>query len=181
MITTATSSASLIECTHTDQTLDDLLVLRVENSFDYHVNISVSYLRSCYGVSLEELVYSPQPIRSTELPAVRESFTPGAHQTPKLTVPKELWRLVDALWSGDAIREKDLFQVEPIASELIAVRESIDTNAAFPSCSPHAIATALVSLIEALPAPLLPTKLCPTVGYSVSSRHSLFNISRIFS
>ena len=32
-----------------------------------------------------------------------------SNKIKELSIPKELWRLIDALWSGNALREKDLF------------------------------------------------------------------------
>jgi hypothetical protein len=61
-------------------------------------------------MSLEELIYTVQPVSTTQLPAIGlQSEPPNYSQMPpKLAIPKELWRLVDALWTGDAIREKDV-------------------------------------------------------------------------
>lgn len=100
------------------QSLEDLIVLRVEKSIDFHVAVSAKYVRSCYGMSLQELVHTLQPVASTALPVDRfaalsagvgavAAEAPGAEN--KLSIPKELWRLVDALWSGNALKEKDLF------------------------------------------------------------------------
>jgi hypothetical protein len=50
--------------------LDDTLVLRVENCVDKNIVIMASYERSCYGMSLEELVSIPIPVRATKLPAI---------------------------------------------------------------------------------------------------------------
>jgi hypothetical protein len=36
----------------------------------------------------------------------------------KLSIPKELWRLVDALWSGNALKEKDLFNSKADPAEV---------------------------------------------------------------
>jgi hypothetical protein len=77
--------------------------------------------------------------------------------------------LVDALWSGDALREKDLFATDSDTIELAEVRESLDTGNIFPECSPHAIAEAIVTFIAALPQPLLPVKLYPTMDIEASN------------
>ncbi len=90
--------------------MDDILVLRVENCNDYFASVSASYMRSCYGMSLEELVHTLEPVYSTKLPALEfpDAIQNFNQSTPKLAIPKELWRLVDALWTGDGIREKDV-------------------------------------------------------------------------
>lgn len=111
--------------------LDDVLVLRVENAHDIFVPVHAEYCRSCYGMPLEELVVTMQPVRQTALPAHRSRLDlPADDENPeqrgqetatsltdqsrakaekRLGVPKEMWRLVDALWSGQALRERDLF------------------------------------------------------------------------
>ena len=45
-------------------------------------------------------------------PPTTTTSTSIATIAPVLSIPKELWRLVDALWSGDALREKDLFVID---------------------------------------------------------------------
>ena len=59
-----------------------------------------------------------EPVRGTALPAAAlaagssgaaDAPPPAAASGPRLGIPKELWRLVDALWTGGALREKGLF------------------------------------------------------------------------
>ena len=73
----------------------------------------------------EELVDTPGPVRLTSLPAsgaepapLSSSTSPNTNSASasaivanggRLAMPKELWRLVDALYSSGALREKDLF------------------------------------------------------------------------
>lgn len=112
------------------QSLSDILVLRIENFNDFYINLSCGYARSCFGMHLEELVTATAavPVRSTPLPALGQlpGMTEAQQQTNNsisstasqaavargLGVPKELWRLIDALWGGRAMREKDLFEFE---------------------------------------------------------------------
>ena len=148
-----------------------MLILRVENSFDMYTPIEVEFLRSSYGMSLDELVMTHEPVRRTALPAHRRGGDEstaggddGAATTQKLGVPKELWRLIDALWSGKALMEKDLFQAAADPAEVAAIREALDCGTDFPPhCTPHAYTEALTSLLAALPRPLLPPDLYPTV------------------
>jgi hypothetical protein len=102
------------------ESLTDILVLRIENFNDFYINIGCAYDRSCYGMHMEELATITGPVRQTSLPAIGELI--GKEETPagtgasaaggaKLHVPKELWRLVDALWAGRALKEKDLFEI----------------------------------------------------------------------
>ena len=115
--------------------MDDILVLRIENCNDFYVNISGSYLRSCFGISLEELLCLQQAVRSTRPPAspgavALQSGTGEQSQSPtsqpeyasapgaRLSVPKEVWRLVDALCNGGGITEADLFIEDAAAEEV---------------------------------------------------------------
>lgn len=163
------------------ETLDDIIQLRIENYNDFFVNIHAKYLRSCFGVSLEELVHTMVPIRNTPMPTLPYSSKAVMPQTaatsPKLGIPKELWRLVDALWTGDCIREKDLFAFEAAVTELEQICDCLDEGKCFPKCSPHALSQTLVSWIEALPNQLLPSRLYPT---SEIESNQLRNWSRKF-
>jgi hypothetical protein len=47
------------------------VVLRVEKSVDFYVAVSAKYSRSCYGMSLQELVHTLQPVATTLLPVER--------------------------------------------------------------------------------------------------------------
>jgi len=159
--------------------LDDVLVLRVENSGDFFVSVAATFLRSCYGMSLEELIYTPQPARETRLPALAAGGAkgnadlleppPAPQGAPKQTVPKEIWRLADAIHNGghngpgNALKEKNVFvSGDADAGEVAAVREALDCGLPLPVCSPHALATALLTLLGALPRPVLPPELCPS-------------------
>ena len=93
---------------------------------------------------------------------------PGA---PQQTVPKEIWRLLDALSTGghngigNALKQKDLFvSAEVDENEVKQIRESLDCNAPFPTCTPHALVEALLSLLSSLPRPVLPIESYPTGG-----------------
>ena len=169
------------------QILEDVLVLRLENGLDTCIPVSASYLRSCYGMSLEALVHTHGPVRQTDLPAyvpreevekdggvaaehaallrVQQAAAPGMPPPPPpLKLPKELWRLVDTLWSGSAMQEKDLFASHGVPEELHAIREALDCGVAFTTpCSPHSYAQALQELVRSLPLPLLPYE-CYPVG-----------------
>ena len=65
-------------------------------------------------MSLEQLVCALDPVRNIPPPAFDHTQGYDLSQQNKsqpsqqLSIPKELWRLVDALWQG-GMREKDLF------------------------------------------------------------------------
>ena len=57
------------------------------------------------------ILFTPPPTTTTTTTTTTTS-TSTATTAPVLSIPKELWRLVDVLWSGDALREKDLFVMD---------------------------------------------------------------------
>lgn len=88
-------------------------------------------------MSLEELVHILQPVGETKLissyvddeientpQSNEEDLSPneksreGTARTANLSVPKELWRLIDALWSGNALKERDLFNTKSDPQEV---------------------------------------------------------------
>jgi phosphatidylinositol-bisphosphatase len=151
--------------------LVDNLTLRVENAYDTFIGVMAEYERSCFGMLLEELLYTPGPVRETS----PIEYRPGKNNEidestilnniltdTKLSIPKELWRLVDALWSTGAIRETDLFVTEGNPDEVKAIRESLDTGTDFPVCSAHSIVETFISFLSALPQPILPPSTYPT-------------------
>lgn len=171
-----------------------MVILRIEKSLDHHIEISANYTRSCYGIALEDLVSILTPVATTPLPAAMPEYylvpTPSPSPSPaspmsqstettlpsqanKLLIPKELWRIVDALWTSKALKEKDLFSSFPqqtdapdadpsAATALQQIRSALDHGIDFPAgLSPHAYAAALLSFLQALPRPLLPSELYP--------------------
>jgi phosphatidylinositol-bisphosphatase len=58
--------------------LDDTLILRLENGRDHFLSVTANYLNSCFGCSLQKLVFYNDPIRTckkTELMKVLTGFT----------------------------------------------------------------------------------------------------------
>lgn len=160
--------------------LEDVLVLRLENGHDFSLPVTAEYARSCMGMSLEALVNAQEPVRSIPLPAtVRHSDmlddngwaaerlqsvgAAGDKPLSALQLPKELWRVVDALWSGGAIKEKDLFALPGVPEELLLIREALDCGKDFTAaCSPHSYAQILLDLLTGLPSPLIPFDAYPS-------------------
>ena len=76
----------------TDEQLEDTLVVQVEGGKTYNIRIHGNYMASCFGLSLNFLVNNTMPVRQIT-PSQRPSLT-----TPQgFAVPKELWRIVDAI------------------------------------------------------------------------------------
>lgn len=148
--------------------LEDVLVLRLENGRDIYLPVSAEYERSCFGMSLEALVNTKQPVRNIPLAAsVRRTELLQDNglaiellhsekliltdPNKSLYIPKELWRLVDALYAGNAMKEKDLFAMSGIEEELYIIREALDFGEEFTvSCSPHSYAPVLQDFIQGI-------------------------------
>ena len=155
------------------ETLDDIVVLRIENGKDFFVVVKASFARSCFGMSLAQLVCASSPVRTIPLPSSSSTSSSSAPAAAAggtgtgggghMSIPKELWRLVDALWQG-GMREKDLFSSTADQGEVRCLRECLDTGAQFPSCSAHSVVEALLSFVSSLPMPLLPPDLYPSLA-----------------
>lgn len=138
------------------EVLDDILILRLEGGRDYYITVKADYARSCFGMSLEELVMYTKPIRSIPLDPVQraEKLDTTSGSGTALCVPKELWRIVDAI-INKGLDTPGLFVEAGIANEVVQIREAIDTEAQFGSYMAHSYAEALISFLSSLSTPVL--------------------------
>ena len=113
---------------------------------EYRVAVAADYACSCFGLTVEQLVRFRGPVR-TSAPAPQRTCW----------VPRELWRLVDALARDPrTLDTPELFMRAGAQAEQRAIRECLDTGAPLPAAAaPHSIATVLVRLLEQLGQPLL--------------------------
>eukprot|EP00948_MAST-09A_sp_MAST-9A-sp1_P000992 g992.t1 len=110
--------------------LDDILILRLEHGRDYFIAVSGNYLKSCFGCSLTFLCRSPGPIRdipnlgtalgskkggSTENKGVQVVST----SAQALSIPKEIWRVVDAIYQSKAMLVPGIFYNEGNVDEML--------------------------------------------------------------
>ena len=103
------------------ESLDDIIILRLENGRDHYLTVSGTYARSCFGMSLRDLVVIGEPVRDLPLePKARAEFE-KKHPPASLSVPKELWRIVDAI-NEKGLHEKDLFLTPGFAAEVKQIR-----------------------------------------------------------
>jgi hypothetical protein len=95
--------------------------------------------------------------------ARRASWDKSRKGNLTMGVPKEIWRLADALVSRPgALGTPGLFTALGAPGEVLAIRAAIDTGDALPAgASPVSIAAALMGLVGALREPLIPSACLP--------------------
>jgi phosphatidylinositol-bisphosphatase len=156
------------------ETLYDVLVLRVERSFDHYVRVVGNQVTSCFGMPLAALVMIHGPVRDqptwrvdtqvqTQAQAQAQAGTPSTTASP-LWVPKELWRLVNFFVETPAnFRVPGLFINRGALAETVAVIEALDTGADFALSPtlPLAVANTLVVIVDALPTPVIALSCIP--------------------
>ncbi|EEY59786.1 inositol polyphosphate 5-phosphatase, putative [Phytophthora infestans T30-4] len=139
-----------------EESLDDTMILRVENGRDYFLVVSGQYANSCFGSSLEQLVSCSEPIRHAKFTAAR---SPAASVfsvwVGGATVPKELWRMVNDIYEN-YMHEKNLFVEAGSKAEILQLREALDTGSPFPEHSGYSTAELLVRWLQALRQSVVP-------------------------
>lgn len=152
-----------------DESLDDTMILRVENGRDYFLVVSGQYDASCFGASLEQLVLSTAPVRHVASHAPFSKQASGVASTSPLSassadnsssgaaspttalqkIPKELWRMVNDLYQH-SLDAPNLFVQAGDKHVVALLREALDTGSAFPDHSAYATAELLVSWLASL-------------------------------
>merc|ERR1711862_102247 len=144
------------------EVLEDILILRLENGRDYYITVLATYARSCFGMSVDELVMYAEPIRNVPLDPIRRAETQESNPSAALCVPKELWRIIDAIYAK-GVHEKDLFSQTGIGDEVYEIREALDTGDAFPDFHIFSMCEVMLSFLANLAAPIIPPTLFPTL------------------
>jgi inositol polyphosphate 5-phosphatase INPP5B/F len=156
------------------EVLDDILIMRLENGRDYYIEVKGTFARSCFGMSLDELVLYKEPIRTIPLDAIeRATKYPNANPSNALCIPKELWRLVDAIYEK-GVQTPDLFSVPGKPEEVAQIREALDTGSNFsvPS-SIHSYVECFTSFLTSLSSPVVSSSLFPTVEINSENIQSM--------
>ncbi|KAF1323672.1 Multiple inositol polyphosphate phosphatase-like protein, partial [Globisporangium splendens] len=157
------------------ETLDDTMILRVENGRDYFLVISGQYDNSCFGNSLEQLVMNSEPVRQAKYPLANAAgssmFSVGGNSgsnpiSPQSKhraedssnaqkIPKELWRMVNDIYQN-YMNEKNLFVEAGNKQEVAILREALDTGHAFPAHSGYSTAELLIGWLQSLRQSVVP-------------------------
>eukprot|EP00743_Colponemidia_sp_Colp-15_P007681 GILK01008315.1.p1 GENE.GILK01008315.1~~GILK01008315.1.p1 ORF type:complete len:980 (+),score=193.72 GILK01008315.1:42-2981(+) len=142
-----------------EEHLEDILIIRLEHGRDYFLTVTANYLQSCFGATLEQLVWCTQPVRSMDIKAVNADMKRLAGEdgaTPPLPIPKELWRMIDYLYTF-GLQEKGLFAETGIEDQMQSIRECIDSGAEFEAFSIHSMSETLLQFLCSLAEPVVPT------------------------
>jgi len=159
------------------EVVDDILILRLENGRDYYITVKGSYARSCFGMSLEEMVLYKDPIRTIPLDVIEraEKFPNESAISPSnaLCIPKELWRIVDAIYEK-GLQTPDLFSTPGSPADVAQIREALDTGAAFGTpFSIHSYVDCFKKLLSSLSSPVISPNLFPMVEINSENIQSM--------
>ncbi|TMW68020.1 hypothetical protein Poli38472_007692 [Pythium oligandrum] len=155
-----------------DETLDDTMILRIENGRDYFLVVSGQYDASCFGCSLEQLVSIVTPVRSSKLPVAASTSVfhiDQPHDHPQQSdenqgvqrIPKELWRMVNDIFQN-FLNEKNLFVEAGSKQELVVLREALDTGSPFIPHSGYSMAELLLAWLQSLRESVVPDDVLAT-------------------
>lgn len=154
------------------EVLEDILILRLEGGRDYYITVKASYARSCFGMSAEELVMYSGPVRSVPLDPILKTEKLGVTVSTALSVPKELWRLIDAI-HHKGIQTPGLFVESGLREEVSRIRECLDTETAFGQFRLHSYTEALVAFLSSMSAPIVHTRMFPAVELDAQNVQSI--------
>ncbi|PNF30047.1 hypothetical protein B7P43_G05343 [Cryptotermes secundus] len=141
--------------------LYDILVLHLEGGKDIFITVTGTYERSCFGSSIEALVFISVPVR--EIPVGRLMELENAKEVSSTQdpypIPKEIWFLVDHLYRH-GLKQPHLFEQPGLNSELLQIRNWLDNGSPDPMPgSIHSVAEALLLLLESTAEPVIPYNL----------------------
>jgi phosphatidylinositol-bisphosphatase len=154
------------------EVLDDILILRLENGRDYYITVQASYARSCFGMTVDELVLYNDPIRSIPSDPIKRAETNDVSPTQALCVPKELWRIVDAIYEK-GLQTRDIFAAKGNPQEVAFIRECLDTGAPFRPVSIHSYIDCFIEFLSSMASPTVAPSLFPTVEIDSSNIQSM--------
>lgn len=126
------------------ESLEEIIILKLENGRDYFITIRGMYAKSCFGTNLHYLVNTPEPVRTSQL----------SPPSQVLSVPKEIWQMIDFIYKN-GMDEDGLFMISGLEHEIDQVRESLDCGKEIADVSVHSVAETLLRFLSSLMEPLL--------------------------
>ncbi|ETO28837.1 RhoGAP domain-containing protein [Reticulomyxa filosa] len=148
--------------------IDETILLGVGQEVLHFVTIHADYIPSCFGQKLDYLIRLKEPIRFVEITQSDKEKDKGSNSTTDLSkddssqvlsIPKELWRLVEHLYKNGMDTES-IFITKGSQNDIAMIRECLDTNKDFEKCDIHSFGEALVRFLEGLQDPVFPASLC---------------------
>jgi len=85
------------------EVLEDIIILRLEKGRDYYITVGGKYARSCFGMSVDELVMYAEPIRTIPLDPIQKAEKLDLNPSAALCVPKEVSKDYDMTFSDKLI------------------------------------------------------------------------------
>lgn len=160
------------------ESLNDVLVLRLEKGQDFFVPISANPIPSAFGASIAQLAARSEPMRTVAviedglgLPHESESTAtaPSGPSTQSVAVlPKEIWRLVDFIYTR-GIDTPGLFVAPGDEVEMAAIREYVDSGTDIdPSTNCLAVAQVLLELLASFREPVIPSSSFPDAEFTLA-------------
>jgi len=145
--------------------LYDILVLHLMGGKDIFITVTGTYIKSCFGASIDALVHltvpigelSPGQVASLESEDSRKGSTEVDGRDDPYPVPKELWFLCD-LMSSLGLSQENLFLQPGMRQEILIVRDWLDTGMPVdrPRVSIHSAAESLLIFLESVAQPVVP-------------------------
>lgn len=94
------------------ENMDEILILRLENSKDFFISVAGDYIPTCFGVPLEQLSEMAVPISEAAAKNLQRAkpANPNNPQQPpspvlnQIDLPKELWKVMNFLWNANMFK-----------------------------------------------------------------------------
>lgn len=129
--------------------LSETLLLGLKGGAHHFITCTATYLPSSFGSPIQDLIKMRDPIRFVQNTEIKKC----------LTIPKEVFRLVDYVYRY-GIRAERIFMQKGVDSQIAQIRECLDTGENFPiNLEVHSVGEALVRFLENLYHPVLPASI----------------------
>ncbi len=182
-LTVHVDSKTVADLNSGKDSIDDILIIHLENGRDHFVSVSGNYLKSCFGDSLENLVALGHPVRespnsSSTINSIRDN---ALMQASVSKVPVEIWRLIDYIHQR-GMQVEGIFKESGPPAEKLLIRDRLDTGEPFgtelesSSTAPFSFAEVLLSLLESLVEPIIPYRFYKLCIEASASEHACHHI-----
>lgn len=133
--------------------LEDTLIMHIENSKDCFISVVGDYQVAAFGSPISHLIRYIGPVRTSK--PLPEDAT-----DEHLSIPKELWQLIDAIYRR-GLGDKNLFLETGVQQEMEQIREALALGTPLEdlTCSVYSLGEALVRLLESFSQSVVPSTL----------------------